>query len=196
MNKMINKLKKRNKMKTMNIAEILKDCPKGTKLYSPLFGEVELDHVLSGSTFSIYVRGDNMDCAFTAEGKYFEDKPNSECLLFPSKDQRDWMKFKMKKEKFNPHTFKPFDKVLIWQDLAWGVDFFSRLVKDNRVNVVGYSSVKEVIPYNDDTKHLVGTTDDCPEYYKWWETDRKIDSRCHNCLIPSFFQRKFVSLGE
>jgi len=22
---------------------------------------------------------------------------------------------------------------------------------------------------NDDTKHLVGTTYDCPEYYKWWE---------------------------
>ena len=29
----------------MNIAEILKDAPKGTKLYSPLFGEVELKSV-------------------------------------------------------------------------------------------------------------------------------------------------------
>ena len=26
-----------------------------------------------------------------------------------------------------------------------------------------------VIPYNDETKHLVNTTNDCAEYYKWWE---------------------------
>ena len=27
----------------------------------------------------------------------------------------------------------------------------------------------QCIPYNEDTKHLLGTTNDCPEYYKWWE---------------------------
>lgn len=29
----------------INIAEILKDCPKGTKLYSPIYGEVELSQI-------------------------------------------------------------------------------------------------------------------------------------------------------
>lgn len=28
---------------------------------------------------------------------------------------------------------------------------------------------KQCISYNDETKHLVGTKEDCPEFYKWWE---------------------------
>lgn len=33
------------------------------------------------------------------------------------------------------------------------------------VGMIGY----ECIPYNDETEHLVGTSDDCPDFYKWWE---------------------------
>ena len=28
---------------------------------------------------------------------------------------------------------------------------------------------KQCIPYNDETKNLVGIDNDCPEYYKWWK---------------------------
>ena len=31
---------------------------------------------------------------------------------------------------------------------------------------IGY---QQCIPYNKEIKHLVGTLDDCPEFYKWWE---------------------------
>ena len=31
------------------------------------------------------------------------------------------------------------------------------------------SYLQMCIPYNDETKHLIGTTNDCPDYYKWWE---------------------------
>lgn len=67
-----------------NIAEILKNCPKGTKLYSPIFGEVELDEVHS----SIFVRhaSNKTLLAFYEDGKWHS---NGECMLFPSKENRD-----------------------------------------------------------------------------------------------------------
>ena len=84
-------------------------------------------------------------------------------------------------EKFDPKTFQPFDKVLArcteseWMPTLFGFlidtdnkDPFSPFVLGEKVVCVdiGY---QQCIPYNDETKHLVGTLDDCPEYYKWWE---------------------------
>ena len=95
---------------------------------------------------------------------------NGECLLFPSKDQRDWSKFTApwyKKEKFDPKTLKPFDKVLVRISNLWRVNFFSAN-EDGAYRCIDYSFIY-CIPYNDDTKHLVGTTKEAPEYYKYWE---------------------------
>ena len=79
----------------MNIAEILKYCPKGTKLYSTVFGEVTFDTINTNKTYSIMVhRFNGMIASFTKEGRYTEYS-NSECVLFPSKDQRDWTKFRL-----------------------------------------------------------------------------------------------------
>lgn len=82
----------------INVAEKLKGCPKGTKLYSPLFGEVEFVRIDIGDyKFPIIVRVlENgipySNVHFTAEGKWCNIE-QSECLLFPSKDNRDWNKF-------------------------------------------------------------------------------------------------------
>lgn len=84
----------------INVAEKLKDCPKGTKLYSPLFGEVEFVRIEIGNPgFSIVVKVlDNgipySVVTFTDEGKWYNVE-QSECLLFPSKDNRDWNKFRI-----------------------------------------------------------------------------------------------------
>ena len=96
------------------------------------------------------------------------------CVIFPSRDQRDWSKFerfwdKPKIEKFDPKTFQPFDKVLVRdEDCYWTADLFSHI--DDGIGRVccSWYSWKQCIPYNDETKNLVGTTDDCPEFYKWW----------------------------
>lgn len=40
----------------INIAEILKDCPKGAKLYSPMCGEVELENIIWGTGAYIYIK--------------------------------------------------------------------------------------------------------------------------------------------
>ena len=76
----------------INIAEILKDYPKGTKLYSPLCGECYFDR-LNNSTI-ICKKQNAQSITFTSEGYYMLPVFNDcECLLFPSKDQRDWSKF-------------------------------------------------------------------------------------------------------
>lgn len=80
----------------MNIAGILKYCPKGTKLYSTIFGEVTLDEIDIQNIYPIVVRRFNhLKTSFDKEGHYLEDYPGAECALFPSKEQRDWSKFRL-----------------------------------------------------------------------------------------------------
>lgn len=81
------------KNNNINIAEILKDYPKGTKLYSTVFGEVTFDSIGIEEKYPIIVcKLDGMKTSFTEEGHYTE-YPNSECVLFPSSKMRDWSKF-------------------------------------------------------------------------------------------------------
>lgn len=80
----------------INIAEILKDKPQGTKLYSILSdGECFLNEA---SEDSIYIDIDNRKrfWCFTVYGST-HSFPNGCVLLFPSKEMRDWHKFAWKK---------------------------------------------------------------------------------------------------
>lgn len=155
----------------LNLVEILKDCPKETKLYSTVFGEVKFGFIRDHSIYPIALMVKDWYEYLTSEGKLY-DKFDGECILFPSKDQRDWFKFKLKKERFDPKTLKPFDRVLVkdYSDDVWKVDFYSH--KDTSMTY-HYRCISDTyrccIPYNDDTKHLVGTDDKAPEYYRYWE---------------------------
>lgn len=153
----------------LNLVEILKDCPKGTKLYSTVFGEVELDSIDVVSSHPICVVFPSGDDSFTKDGKMF-DGCDGECVLFPSKEQRDWTKFRIKKPKFDPNTLQPFDKVLVCLDEFWTCDFFSNYNKDFAFDFACVGTcANRVIPYNDDTKHIVGTNEEAPEFYRYWE---------------------------
>lgn len=162
----------------LNIVEILKDCPKGTKLYSTLFGDVELVSVSKNEEeiFPIEVkRSGGSPTTFMKDGRFYFGY-DGECAIFPSRDQRDWSKFTApcyKKEKFDPKTLKPFDKVLARNESyqVWQCDLFSH-IKNSSIQFMYRcvnSTHKCCIPYNDDTKHLVGTTEEAPEYYRYWE---------------------------
>ena len=157
----------------LNLVEILKDCPEGTKLYSPIIGEVVFKRIKDCEypEYPIVTRRGNRILSFTKEGLFF---PEGECImLFPSKDQRDWSKFKIKKPKFDPKTLQPFDKVLVkyLKDDYWSCDLFSNITKDGKIYpYLCVSGVyKYCIPYNDDTKHLVATNKEAPEFYRYWE---------------------------
>lgn len=262
----------------LNLVEILKDCPKGTKLYSLIYGDVELEKISNDENdkYPIFIRlhANTIDCV-AKDGRYLGNY-DGECVLFPSRTQRDWSKFnpkneelvppcefkdgdilsyqcrrlknrtiyiyryderfntayyvalsgdvnetfridnkggwalngysdtarfateeekqklfdaikengykwnaetktleKLIKSKFDPKTLKEFDKVLVKDDgdWIWRVDIISVPAdyNDNIPYLIGDNDFDWIIPYNDDTKHLVGTTDEAPEYYRYWE---------------------------
>lgn len=158
----------------INLVEILKDCPRGTKLYSTTYGEVEFVAIYEYSSYPIVTRTkNNLDLAITASGKYTCKHEDAECILFPSKDQRDWSKFDascLKKEKFDPKTLQPYDKVIarLHQGI-WCCELFSFIEKNTNLVKCCGAYYAQCVPYNDDTKHLIGTTNEAPEYYRYWE---------------------------
>lgn len=159
----------------LNLVEILKDCPKGTKLYSTLYGEVKFNGIGKGDRFPVrFVKSDSIHGSVTAQGlmlSYFD----GECTLFPSREERDWSKFKVKKPKFDPRTLQAFDKVLVRMSNEsynnWYADFVAEPVytKDETPLILGAKEANMVIPYNEGTKHLVGTAEEAPEHYRYWE---------------------------
>lgn len=159
----------------IDLTKILKDCPKGWKLYSPIGGEVEFSAIEESEIYSINVRCQKRKFTFSKEGYYYLEVEDAECILFPSKDQRDWSKFTApwyKKEKFDPKTLKPFDRVLVRKFITtkWRCEHFSYFDSGNyNPYIASYCSYTFCIPYNDETKHLVGTTEEAPEYYRYWE---------------------------
>ena len=154
----------------LNLVEILKDCPKGTKLYSPVFGEVEFESINDIIGPIIVTTNTGNAEYFTADGKMY-NYYNGECLLFPSKEQRDWSKFEPKQPKFDPNTLQPFDKVLVRDGTAecWMCDIYSHKLKDDNFYVCISNEYYYCIPYNEETKHLVGTTEEASEFYRYWE---------------------------
>ena len=174
----------------INLTKILKDCPKGWKFYSSVYGEVKFETIEFQRVKYRYnpdmptcnhqiIEEDPRPIKFTVQdikycvssaGEHIKGK--GECTFFPSKDQRDWSKFTApwyKKDKFDPKTLQPFDRVLVRdRDIGhWICSLFSHIINDEYL-CIG-SCFIYCIPYNDDTKHLVGTTDEAPEYYRYWE---------------------------
>ena len=173
----------------IDLTKILKDCPIGWKFYSSVYGDVEFieiyrkpvlrtredewlgqeihdyEHPIrfwstNGSEHSVSSRGEMI-------------KGCGECTFFPSSDQRDWSKFSApwyNKGKFDLKTLKPFDRVLVrnYKTTKWRCEHFSHFDVDNYNHcIASCCSYTFCIPYNDDTKHLVGTTDEAPEYYRY-----------------------------
>ena len=96
---------------------------------------------------------------------------NGECTLFPSKDQRDWSKFNIE-PKFDINILQPFDKVLVRDNdsQSWRCDFYNSYVKNVMFPFITVRSInKQCIPYNDDTKHLVGSNELPPKKYITWK---------------------------
>ena len=146
----------------LNLVEILKDAPKGTKLWSPICGECELVEVDENLTFPIKCRP--LDCdgccwKFRSDGSFAIYK-DAECLLFPSKENRDWSTFQVA----NQHKhFEPFQKVLCAFDhdygyKVWAAGFYSHYDESTRKHYLASSFVvddEELIPY-EGNEHKLG----------------------------------------
>ena len=163
----------------IDLTKILEGCPKGTKFYSSVFGEVELVEIKKGYPYPIVLRCFNGDKMYlTAEGRLFPTY-NGECTLFLSRTQRDWSKFerfwdkpKPSIKKFDPEEFKKLEPVVVRSNEydKWYASFFSFIDKGRYTSCYCLGTYyKYCIPYNEVTYKLIGTTNDCPDYYKWWE---------------------------
>ena len=159
----------------IDLTKILRDCPKGWKLWSPIFGEIEFYSIVEKARYPIMLSCKKGIIWFSKDGLFDIENEGAECVLFPSKDQRDWSKFTApwyKKEKFDPNTLKPFDKVLVRDDESckWRIDFYSHKYENM---IYPYRCIGRAytycIPYNEETKHLIETKDEAPEYYRYWE---------------------------
>ena len=158
----------------IDLTKILKDCPRGWKLYSSIHGEVQFKYIDNGNFPIIIGLSDGLEMDFTKDGKFYLNY-DGECILFPSKDQRDWSKFTApwyNKEKFDPKTLKPFDRVIVRNNNGeWKCAIFSHIKdydSDYRYDCC-YMIYRYCIPYNEETKHLVCTTEEAPKYYRYWE---------------------------
>ena len=161
--------------KKLNLCEILKYCPQGEKFWSPM---------LDGVKFSCIDEERQMIIVETIEGHFtweinadgtisIDEVTSPEVMLYPSREQRNWtkVKYEPKKERFDPKMLNPFDKVLVNHDDIWKVDFFSHICQyepNGWCQCTG-DNYYICIPYNDETKHLVGTKDEAPDFYKYWE---------------------------
>ena len=160
----------------IDLTKILRNCPKGWEFYSPFMGDVKFYEVDQKVNTVVVILKSGGLCDFNEDGTIeLEGITSDEIMLYPSRDQRDWSKFTApwyKNEKFDPNTLKTFDRVLTrpFEDEIWEINFYSYT---NPNWLWPYTcidgSYKYCIPYNDDTKHLVGTKDEAPEFYKHWE---------------------------
>lgn len=122
----------------INIAEILKDKPNGIRLYSPMFGECAFSFVQE-ETDNICVNQHNGEKAFfNSKGLY---NILGECLLFPSKEMRDWSKFAWKKG--DVLISNNYCKEVIFYD--WYDDTYTKFYGKHLL----YSEDKNNIKYND-----------------------------------------------
>lgn len=213
----------------MNILELLKKyAKKGDVFYSLLHGECTLTAFRNltrhkiGPTITME-NSQGLNLSFYEDGTFYEGM--GECVIFPSKGQRDWKKWAEEKrtkgknlyqvgdhvlygsgdlgvvvqadsnrftvnfgrgsspimydqdkspnfkkiDHFDYSYLKPKDYLLIRdRKEEWTLAQFSHISKCgfivalNAINCM----TKEVIPYNIETQRLLGTTDDCPEFYK------------------------------
>lgn len=144
----------------INLVNILKDAPKGTKLWSSICGWCTLLDVSDNESDVLYpISCETVDrfvnksiISFTKYGAFCSIFANSECALFPSKENRDWSTFKAPKKQ---KEFEPFQKVLRVDDnnltnRVWATDFYSHYDETICKHFLASGFIKDdddIIPY-------------------------------------------------
>ena len=77
----------------LNLVEILKNTPNGTKLWSDVHGEITFVKIQDSIGSEILCISKISNCSFSSKGEFYAGL--GQCILFPSKTQRDWSKFKV-----------------------------------------------------------------------------------------------------
>lgn len=139
----------------INLVDILKDAPTGTKLYSPLFGEILLSSIMNDEIIchigdEMYFQGWEKIAAFNKYGQLLlypitSSNPTREVMVFPSENSRDWSTFKAP---WKHRHFEPFQKVLIVTNGVWQAGIYSHY-RDGWHYLVGRAAKEDsnILPY-------------------------------------------------
>ena len=148
----------------LNLVEILKNIPEGTELYTLIYGTVKLVRVKKNDElFPITVKMLNgQELSFTKDGKY-SLVSEGECILFPSKENRDWQNFKA-----DYYAFSVGDYV---QSKNSGGCFKINNINEN----LGIYSIVELVS---DRKIQGDLTFSRDNFINGFEKIRKFDKRC------------------
>lgn len=197
-------------MEKINIAEILRDCPKGTKLYSPLFGKCEYIGV-DNSKYPIAIKAQRTDSAvtqgFMKDGRYFEGFEDTDTVLFPSSKIRSWDKFfKRGDVVFNEHSrmvavfdgwasgeYTEFNTTIILYKKSndWGeeevcsTEWFTKATDEERAEFIAAAEKHYGGKYNPETLQVKPVEPKCP-----FKPFQKVLVRCGNGIWgATFFSR-------
>lgn len=156
----------------MVIMNIIDKIQKDIILYCPIYGDVKVTWIGHEKFEITSIEGD-YKIFLNPEGKLYTKNgvfTNGKCLIFPSKDNEDWESYI---SKFNINTLEPFDKVLVRDDNkhCWSACLYSHYEDygDTRFFISDAISWNQCIPYNDETKNLVGTIKMPDSYYITWQ---------------------------
>lgn len=144
----------------IDLTKILENCPNGTKLFCTDYGYAEfagIDKEDDNYPIKIKTKDDTIRY-FAKDGYIFPSECRdkyAEPSLLPAHNQRDWSKFKISARKVKV-TLHPFDKVLVRDDSD---DLWKACFVEGGFKQVGCDNWRYVIPYNKDTAHLFGTSD-------------------------------------
>ena len=141
----------------LDLVGILRNVPRGTKLYSPVCGECELNQIILPDSELPLIEcrtfGDHSTLVhFSSDGKYCGYE-NGECMLFPSKNDRYWLHFHIETHK----TFKPYQKVLVKEHLkdcesyVWVTAEYSHYDEDTKRHYCSGAcsfADDEILPYS------------------------------------------------
>lgn len=105
----------------MNVAEILKYCPKGTKLYSTVFGEVKFSEVYPNNMIVVIIKGAILyaNGDFTAEAAFTITSDGFTLAKLSARNKlfsfliRKGYKYDKVQHNVMKQCFNPFDKVLV-----------------------------------------------------------------------------------
>lgn len=182
---------------TINIADILAKQPIGTKLYSPICGDMYLDH-LDADEGLIFCRAYNYAdlgrVKFTEDGRLYCGKGGSsaygECLLFPSNALRQWDVAQFENGDImvvkehdswceNPRTYIMIFKKCDWSD---GLIYFHVLMRIGTDEWFGQEGLSSVLINHHASKVTCRSARDCEvfelnkalrEHHLQWNAEKK-----------------------
>ena len=157
----------------MVIMNIINKIKVGEKYYTTVYGYVTIFSINKKEKYPIHIKDNKGVSHFLTEEGYLYLKYNdqAECIIFPSKENRDWSTCNY--PKFNINTLEPFDKVLVRDNNkhCWLACLYSHYEDygDTRFFISNAIPWNQCIPYTEETKHLVGTTNMPDPYYITWQ---------------------------